>query len=113
MNTSVDFFSVGSARCIAPGMLVISSDETNPAVTTPEVDVAAACVYFEMLAQAHGLATCWCGFLKLVQQEVPELLEETIGIRRTTPFYAMLFGMPGVRYARGVLRTDYATIEYR
>ena len=97
----------------APGLLVISSDETNPAVTTPEVDVAAACAYFEMLAQAHGLATCWCGFLKLVQQEVPELLEETIGIRRTTPFYAMLFGKPGIRYARGVLRTDYATIEYR
>lgn len=97
----------------APGMLVISSDETNPAVTTPETDVAAACVYFEMLAQAHGLATCWCGFLKIVQQEVPELLEETIGIRRTTPFYAMLFGRPAVHYARGVLRSDYATVEYR
>lgn len=97
----------------APGLLVISSDETNPAVTTPEVDVAAACAYFEMLAQAHGLATCWCGFLKLVQREVPELLEDTIGIRRTTPFYAMLFGRPGIRYARGVLRADYASIEYR
>lgn len=97
----------------APGLLIVSSDETNPAVTTPDVDVAAACAYFEMLAQAHGLATCWCGFLKMVQQVVPELLEETSGIRRTTPFYAMLFGRPGIRYPRGVLRTDYAEIEYR
>jgi ferredoxin len=97
----------------APGMLIISSDETNPAVTTPEVDVAAACVYFEMLAQSHGLATCWCGFLRMVQQVVPELMEKTTGIRRTTPFYAMLFGLPGIRYPRGVLRTDYAEIEYR
>lgn len=97
----------------APGLLIISSDETNPAVTTPETDVAAACAYFEMLAQAHGLATCWCGFLKMVQQVVPELLEKTSGIRRTSPFYAMLFGLPGVRYRRGVLRTDYADVEYR
>lgn len=97
----------------APGLLIVSSDETNPAVITPDVDVAAACAYFEMLAQAHGLATCWCGFLKLVQQAVPELLEKTSGIRRTTPFYAMLFGRPGVTYPRGVLRDDYATIEYR
>ena len=97
----------------AAGLLIISSDETNPAVTTPEVDVAAACAYFEMLAQSHGLATCWCGFLKMVQQVVPELLEENPGIRRTTPFYAMLFGLPGVRYRRGVLRTGYADIEYR
>ena len=97
----------------AAGLLIISSDETNPAVTTPEVDVAAACTYFEMLAQAHGLATCWCGFLRMVQQVVPELLEENPGIRRTTPFYAMLFGYPGVRYRRGVLRSGYADIEYR
>ena len=97
----------------APGLLIISSDETNPAVTTPETDVAAACAYFEMLAQAHGLATCWCGFLKMVQQVVPELLEKTSGIRRTSPFYAMLFGLPGMRYRRGVLRTDYADVEYR
>jgi len=97
----------------ASGMVIISSDETNPAVTTPREDVAAACAYFEMLAQANGLATCWCGFLKLVQEAVPELLEVTSGIRRTTPFYAMLFGMPGIRYPRGVVRETYAKVEYR
>ena len=97
----------------APGMLIISSDETNPNVTTPNEDVVAACVYFEMLAQAHGLATCWCGFLKLVQKEVPELLEKTLGLRRTTPFYAMLFGYSAVRYPRGVQREDDATIVWK
>lgn len=97
----------------ASGMLVVSSDETAPGVTTPLEDVTAACAYFEMLAQAHGLATCWCGFLKLVQREVPEILEQTAGLRRTTPFYAMLFGLPAVRYVRGVQRGDYAQIVYR
>ncbi|MBR4614567.1 MAG: hypothetical protein IKO55_03075, partial [Kiritimatiellae bacterium] len=97
----------------ASGMVIISSDETNPEVTTPREDVAAACAYFEMLAQANGFATCWCGFLKLVQEAVPELLEVTSGIRRTTPFYAMLFGVPGIRYQRGVVRESYAKVEYR
>ena len=69
--------------------------------------------HFEMLANAAGIATCWCGFLKLVQQEVPELLEQTIGLRRTAPFYAMLFGRPAVRYARGVQRDSYARIDFR
>lgn len=97
----------------APGMLIVSSDETDPGVTTPHEDVIAALAYFEMLAEAEGFATCWCGFLGLVQREVPELLEKTAGFRRTTPFYAMLFGKPAVRYARGVLRDSYARIDYR
>lgn len=94
----------------AAGMLIVSSDETAPGVTTPQEDVTIACAHFELLAQAHGLATCWCGFLKLVQNAVPEILEATSGIRRTTPFYAMLFGYPAVRYPRGIQRDNYAKI---
>lgn len=97
----------------APGMLIVSSDETNKAVVSAREDVAAACAYFEMLASAHGFATCWCGFLQLVQREIPELLEKTTGIRRTTPFCAMLFGLPAVSYARGVRREDYANVVYK
>ena len=48
-----------------------------------------------------------------VRLAVPELLEVTSGIRRTTPFYAMLFGMPGIRYQRGVVRESYAKVDYR
>ena len=67
----------------------------------------------ELLAQSLGLGTCWCGFLSLVKREVPELLEKTLGIRRTTPFYAMLFGIPAVRYQRTVQRDDEAEIEWK
>lgn len=97
----------------ASGMLIVASDETAPGVTTPHEDVTIACAHFEMLANAAGIATCWCGFLGLVQKEVPELLEQTIGLRRTAPFYAMLFGLPAVRYARGVQRDSYARIDFR
>ncbi len=97
----------------ASGLLVVSSDETSAGVTTPREDVTIACAHFEMLANAAGIATCWCGFLGLVQKEVPELLESTLGIRRTTPFYAMLFGKPAVRYPRGVQRDGYAKVVFR
>jgi ferredoxin len=96
----------------APGMLIVSTDETDKAVTTPREDVTIACANFELLANANGIATCWCGFLNLVQREVPELLEATIGLRRTAPFYAMLFGPPAVRYPRGVQRDAYAKVVY-
>lgn len=96
----------------APTLLIVSSDVENPAVTTPEEDVVAACTYFEMIAQANGLGTCWCGFLKLAQREVPDLLEKTSGIPRTRPFSAMLFGYPSVSYRRGVQREGYAEIVY-
>lgn len=97
----------------ASGMLIVSSDETSPGVVTPHEDVTIACSHFELLANANGIATCWCGFLPLVQKEVPEILEATVGIRRTTPFYSMLFGRPAVRYVRSVQRSGYAHIEYR
>lgn len=96
----------------ASGMVIISSDETAPGVVTPEEDVVIACSYFEMLAQASGLGTCWCGFLKLVQREIPELLVKTLGFRQTTPFYAVLFGLPAIAYQRGVQRDGEATVDW-
>ena len=78
-----------------------------------DMDVTIACSHFEMLASAAGIATCWCGFLGKVQEAVPELLEVTVGICRTTPFYAMLFGRPAIRYARSVQRDAYANIDLR
>ena len=97
----------------ASGMLIVSSDETAPGVTTPREDVTIACSQFEMLANAAGIATCWCGFLSNIQKEIPAILEEIAGIRRATPFAAMLFGLPAVRYARGVQRESYARIDFR
>lgn len=97
----------------ASGILVISSDETSEAVTTPLEDVAVACSNFELIANANGINTCWCGFLKLVQKEVPELMEKVLGIRRTTPFYAILFGKSAVKYHRSVDRSSYSEIVYK
>jgi NAD-dependent dihydropyrimidine dehydrogenase PreA subunit/nitroreductase len=97
----------------ASGMVIISSDETAPGVTTPDEDVVIACSYFEMLAQASGLGTCWCGFLKLVQREIPELLVKTLGFRPTTSFYAVLFGLPAITYQRGVQRDGEALVDWR
>jgi ferredoxin len=97
----------------APGMLVVSADETAPGVVTPQEDVVIACSLFEMLANAYGLGTCWCGFLRLVQGEVPEISEELLGLRPSTPFYAMLFGYPAFKYPRSVQRDDEAEIEWR
>ena len=88
----------------APGMLVVTSDERNPGVTTPEEDVISAVTTFGLLANANGIGTCWCGFLSQVQKVVPAVLEKTLGIRRATPFYAMLFGYPAVAYRRAVMR---------
>ena len=97
----------------ASGILIVSSDETAPGVTTPVEDVAIACSNFELIANAHGISTCWCGFLKIVQGFVPDLLEKAAGIRRTSPFYAMLFGKSDLAYSRGVDRSGYAKIDFR
>jgi nitroreductase/NAD-dependent dihydropyrimidine dehydrogenase PreA subunit len=97
----------------ASGILIVSSDETASGVTTPMEDVTIACSNFELIANANGIGTCWCGFLKLVQNEIPELLEKAAGIRRTTPFYAILFGRSAVKYARCAERGAYASIVYK
>jgi nitroreductase len=96
----------------ASGILIVSSDETAQDVTTPQEDVTIACANFELLANAHAIGTCWCGFLKLVQNEIPDLLEKVTGIRRTTPFYAILFGKSAVKYMRGAERGASADIIY-
>ena len=97
----------------ATGLLIVSSDKNAPGVTTPNEDVVIACSHFDMLAQANGLGTCWFGFFKHIQEEVPEILPELVGIDETTPFYAILFGYSGTAYKRCVRRDDEAEIEWR
>ena len=96
----------------APGMLVVSADKKAPGVVTPQEDVVVACAQFDLLAQAHGLGTCWCGFLRLAQKVVPELLPELFGFSADTPFYAVLFGHRDVAYSRSVIRDDAARIDW-
>ena len=92
----------------APHLLIVEGD---PQAVTPQVDCDAACAYFDLLMQASGYGTCWCGFLRIIIDAVPEVAD-VFGIPRGAPFYAMLFGVPTVRFARTVNRVDGAKVAY-
>jgi nitroreductase len=102
-NPSLDPFFRG-----APHLLIVKGD---PAAVTPQTDCAAACAYFDMLAQANGLGVTWCGFLKLIIDAVPEVAD-IFSLPRGAPFYAMLFGEPLVDYVRTVNRLNGARTEW-
>ncbi len=92
----------------APQLLIVEGD---PQAVTPQVDCDAACAYFDLLMQASGYGTCWCGFLHIIVDAVPEVAD-VFGIPCGAPFYAMLFGIPTVRFARTVPRADGAKVEF-
>ena len=93
----------------APHLLIVQGDPKTG--VTPQVDCDAACAYFDLLAQGSGWGVTWCGFLHIIIDAVPEVAD-VFGIPRGTPFYAMMFGMPAVRYARTVCRRDGARVEF-
>ena len=93
----------------APHLLIVQGDPK--AGVTPQVDCDAACAYFDLLAQGSGWGVTWCGFLHIIIDAVPEVAD-VFGIPRGTPFYAMMFGIPAVRYARTTCRRDGARVEF-
>lgn len=95
----------------APHLLVVSANEADPHTSTPDQDIAATLAYFDLLAQSYRVGTCWCGFLKIIVEHIPEI-RGILGLGPKTPFYAMLFGYPAARYARTVQRDDEAKIVY-
>ncbi len=92
----------------APHILIVAGKKNAP---TPQTDCDAAIAYFDLLAQAHGLGTTWCGYLVMVTAEVPEVYD-LLGLERGTPYYAMLFGKPAVEYSRTVNRSSAARTVY-
>lgn len=86
----------------APHLLIV---EGGPSAVTPQVDCDAACAYFDLLMQGEGYGTTWCGFLRIITDAVPEVAD-LFGLTRGAPFYAMLFGVPAVRYVRTIDRRD-------
>lgn len=84
----------------APHMLLVSAPSTTP---SPQQDVPLAVAYFELLAQAAGLGTVWCGYLKVVCEALPSI-KTLLGIAQTDVSFPILFGYPAVKYARTVQR---------
>ena len=93
----------------APHLLIVQGDPKTG--VTPQVDCDAACAYFDLLAQGSGWGVTWCGFLHIIIDAVPEVAD-VFGIPRGAPFYAMMFGVPAVRYARTACRHDGARVEF-
>ena len=92
----------------APHLLVVSATEN---ASCPNEDINLALAYFELLAQSSGLGTTWCGYLKFAVDAAPELRTH-LSLGPQTPFYAMLFGYPNVRYARTVQRDNAAKVVH-
>ena len=91
----------------APHALIVSAPAAAPCA---QEDVALALAYFELLAQCAGLGTVWWGMFKSVVEALPEL-KLLLGIQPTDAYYAMLFGIPAIEFARTVQRDDGAAIR--
>jgi len=91
----------------APHALIVSAP---PTAACGHEDVVLALAYFELLAQSAGLGTVWWGMLRMVFETLPEL-KPLIGVPDGHFYYAMLFGVPAIRYARTVQRDDAAVIR--
>lgn len=85
----------------APHLLVLSAPKDAPC---PVQDCIIELAYFDLLAQAHGVGTVWAGIVYWLLTALPEL-RSPLGIPEDHELaYAMMFGMPKMRYARTVQR---------
>jgi nitroreductase len=91
----------------APHVLIVSAPPNTPC---PQQDVALTLAYFELLAQSAGLGTVWCGYLRVVFDALPSL-KALVSLEPDHVYYAMLFGVPAVSYARTVQREGSAQIR--
>lgn len=91
----------------APHLLIVSAPPDAPC---PQEDVVLALAYFELIAQAAGLGTVWCGLVKWLLETLPEL-KPVLGLPADHKYYCMLFGVPAIRFARTVQRDDAAVVK--
>ncbi len=104
LNPSVrSYASTGLDRlfCNAPHLLVVTA---TPKAICANEDCIIALSYFELYAASLGLGTLWNGFFAWVMRTFPGILP-LLGIPEDHHLgYAMCFGLPGMKYARGVTR---------
>jgi len=91
----------------APHALIVSAPPDAPC---PGQDVVLALAYFEFLAQSAGLGTVWWGMIRSIFEALPEL-KPLVNLPADHVYYAMLFGVPAVHFARTVQRDDAAVIR--
>ncbi|MBU1196723.1 MAG: nitroreductase family protein [Proteobacteria bacterium] len=64
------------------------------------VDLTIALSYFELMATAKGMGTCWLGLITMALKQ-HEPLKELVGLPKShTQFYPMILGYPTVKYYR-------------
>lgn len=79
----------------APQLVVVHAPHSWP---WNAVDCTIALTQFELAAVAHGIGTCWAGFLSWAAREHPPLTE-ALGIPDGNGvFGAMMLGLPRYRY---------------
>lgn len=91
----------------APHALIVSAPPDAPCA---DQDVALSLAYFELLAQSAGLGTVWWGLLRFALSIVPEM-KSVLGIPEDHVYYAMLFGLPAIKFARTTQKDDVAVMR--
>lgn len=91
----------------APHALIVSAPADAPCA---DQDVALSLAYFELLAQSAGLGTVWWGLLRYALTVIPEM-KSVLGIPGDHVFYAMLFGLPAIKFARTTQKEDVAVVR--
>lgn len=82
----------------APHLIVAFVAEDSPCA---DADPLIALSYFELLAQAKGLGTCWFGRIMFMQRDImPDLFRCFHAPAGYKAGYAMLFGEPASAYCR-------------
>jgi nitroreductase/NAD-dependent dihydropyrimidine dehydrogenase PreA subunit len=91
----------------APHLLIVSAP---PDAACPQEDVVLALAYFELIAQAAGLGTVWCGLAKWLLEVLPDL-KPVLGLRADAHYFCMVFGVPAIHFARTVQRDAAAVVK--
>lgn len=81
----------------APHIIVAHAGGNN---FMPTTDCTIALSYFDLLAYAYGIGTCWAGVLMLVASKYPPLLEALKLPEGHQVYGAMMFGYPKYQYHR-------------
>ncbi|WP_319641522.1 nitroreductase family protein [Methanovulcanius yangii] len=92
----------------APHIIFAAVPTNNPFAVT---DAAIALTWFELVAKAYGVGSCWLGTLKLAAEEYLPIQEELHIPKGYLPNYALIFGLPKLR-SKGVPKRDPLSVEY-